>query len=90
MSLHDEIKALPEWPPDLAQDPVDLTISDERWNDYLHERIGCCLARLALAQRVGPPLVDDLYVAALNADWDTFDTAIRELRILFVALEPPK
>ena len=45
MTLHDKISALPEWPEDIAGYPPP---DDAEWNDYLHAKIGCALARLAL------------------------------------------
>ena len=60
-TLKEQIDALPEWPVeiDVGYPPPD----DAEWNDYLHEKLGAALARLALARQ---------WIATSNHD-DTCD-----------------
>ena len=75
-SLTNRIAALPEWPEDLTGYPPP---DDAEWNDYLHAKIGCALARLALAREI----IRTRALIQSDADYD-------EVSALLAALEGPK
>jgi hypothetical protein len=80
MTIQEQIAALPEWPDEPESESLmGYSVSDARWNDYLNEKIGCALARLALAKEV----IADRVQIRDHDDW----LAICKL---LAALEPPK